>query len=217
MVCSVEWRRGILILCWSSSDYFLTMFTDSRPHRWPPLLRTYVQDYLTLGWTFRLPLLQPYGAPCEIAARLLTRLLGGPAGISAYTFIDFCSGSGGPTPFIERTVNDVLLPQQQKEKKKGKMGEAEGQEKVRFVMSDIEPNVKAWRSVCEGRGEGLGWVEGRVDASRAPGREVLLGENEGEGRDKKKVMRLFSLAFHHFDDEMARRVLRDALGSDGFW
>lgn len=96
-----------------------------------------------------------------------------------------------------------------------------GEEEVRFLMSDIEPNVDAWRGWVKKSESGrLGFVEGRVDATGAPGRGVLLGEeDEGEGRGKgKKVMRLFSLAFHHFDDAMARKVLRDTMeGSDGFW
>jgi len=34
----------------------------------------------------------------------------------------------------------------------------------------------------------------------------------------KKVMRLFSLAFHHFDDDLAGKVLENTIEtSDGFW
>lgn len=49
-----------------------------------------------------------------------------------------------------------------------------------------------------------------VDASKAP--KYLV-----ERQDGKKVMRLFNLAFHHFDDDLARDILRDTVRtSHGF-
>lgn len=52
-------------------------------------------------------------------------------------------------------------------------------------------------------------MAGSVDAGDAP-RE--LGQGQG-----KKVFRLFNLAFHHFDDELGRRILRNTLQtSEGF-
>ncbi|KPI36159.1 uncharacterized protein AB675_8972 [Cyphellophora attinorum] len=90
-------------------------------------------------------------------------------------------------------------------------------------MTDIEPNVPAWQGWCKKSESGkLDYVEEKVDATGAPGRSVLLGEDKsmnGHGKQKKgkKIMRLFSLAFHHFDDDMARRVLKDAVETgDGF-
>jgi hypothetical protein len=52
-----------------------------------------------------------------------------------------------------------------------------------------------------------------VDAARVP--RDLIGRYRREG---KKVFRLFNLAFHHFDDELARRILRDTVdgGDAGF-
>ncbi|ETN44339.1 uncharacterized protein HMPREF1541_10519 [Cyphellophora europaea CBS 101466] len=164
-----------------------------------------VQDYLTLGWTVRLPLLQTH-APCALAATTLTSVLGAARTLHSYVYVDFASGSGGPTPYIERHVNRQL--------------ESRGEEPVAFVMTDISPHVAAWEGAVKKSGSGfLGFVAEGVDATRAPAREVLLrgvpgGDRVGKAGKKgreKRVMRLFSLAFHHFDDELAVRVLRDTM------
>jgi hypothetical protein len=172
--------------------------TDTPPLRWPQTLRAKVQDYLTLGWTVRLPFIQ-HIAPCKLAAQTLTRVLG--ARIADYTYVDFASGSGGPTPFFEQHVNAQLTH--------------EGKPPVSFVLSDIAPHVQAWRSLAK-KSEYLGFVERSVDATCAPERGVML---EGvPGAEKRGVMRLFSLAFHHFDNELAVAVLRNTmLTSEGFW
>jgi hypothetical protein len=150
----------------------------------------------------RLPILQ-HVAPCALAASTLTRILG--PSLHNYIYVDFASGSGGPTPFFEKHVNAQL--------------ESEGKEKVGFVMTDISPHVEAWKSAAKKSQSGmLGFVERSVDATSAPEKEVLLEGQPGwvVGRGKK-VMRLFSLAFHHFDDELAVRVLRDTMRKgDGF-
>jgi hypothetical protein len=164
-----------------------------------------VQDYLTLGWTVCLPIIQRV-APCALAASILITQLG--ARISDYAFIDFCSGSGGPTPFFEKHVNQILRKQ--------------NKEEVQFVMTDIEPNVPAWQGWCKKSESGkLGYVKEKVDATGAPARSVLLGADtnmNGHVRKGKKIMRLFSLAFHHFDDDMAREVLKDTIeAGDAFW
>jgi hypothetical protein len=115
--------------------------------------------------------------------------------------VDFASGSGGPTPFFEQHVNAQLAQ--------------EGRSSVSFVLSDIAPHVQAWRALAK-KSEHLSFVEGSVDATNAPPREVML---EGvPGAAKRKVMRLFSLAFHHFDNALAVAVLRNTmLTSEGFW
>ena len=54
-----------------------------------------------------------------------------------------------------------------------------------------------------------------VDATNAP-RDLLDRAGLWEGQDKK-VMRLFSLAFHHFDDELAGNILKNTVETaDGF-
>jgi len=97
------------------------------------------------------------------------------------------------------------------------------EEKAVFVLTDLRPHVEAWREAA-GRSESgcLRFVGEGVDAADAPRDlvEKVIGEGKGEGKKgekKKKVMRLFSLAFHHFDDELAEGILRNTLEtSDGF-
>ena len=59
----------------------------------------------------------------------------------------------------------------------------------------------------------ISYVSSPVDAARAP--RALVERYRGEG---KKVFRLFNLAFHHFEDGLARRILRDTVegGGEGF-
>lgn len=162
-----------------------------------------MQDYLTLGWTVKLPLIQ-HVAPCALAAATLTRTLG--SALHSYVYVDFASGSGGPTPYFEKHVNEQLVMQ--------------GREPVGFVMTDISPHVEAWNTACKkSEARMLGYVERSVNATDAPDKDSLLKGQPGTSEGKSKgIMRLFSLAFHHFDDELAVRVLRDAMRKDdGFW
>jgi hypothetical protein len=117
--------------------------------------------------------------------------------------VDFASGAGGPTAYIERRLNDELA-----------LHDGE-KERVPFVLTDIAPHIKAWEALSK-KSKHLSYVSHPVDAANAPSKEKLL---EGlSGRDESKVMRLFSLAFHHFDDELAGRILRNTVEtSDGFW
>lgn len=55
-----------------------------------------------------------------------------------------------------------------------------------------------------------------VDAANAPGNLLSLAGCPADRRGGK-IMRLFSLAFHHFPDPLARDILRNTLHtSDGF-
>jgi hypothetical protein len=64
------------------------------------------------------------------------------------------------------------------------------------------------------KSENLSYVADGVDAANVP--DNLL--RNVEGVQGKKVMRLFSLAFHHFDDGLAARILDNtAETGDGFW
>ncbi|KKA27642.1 hypothetical protein TD95_001744 [Thielaviopsis punctulata] len=174
---------------------------DDQPW-FPPFLRTYVQGSLTEVWTTRIPLLQP-ASPAHVAANTLTGVLG--LRTSAYAFVDFCAGAGGPTPAIERHVNRALR--------------AAARAPVRFVMTDLHPNPWGWEAAVKraaARGdEGpvcLGYEPGSVDASAAP-----RGLVEQYTRNGGKVFRLYNLAFHHFDNELARRILKNTVEtSHGF-
>jgi hypothetical protein len=155
------------------------------------VLRERIQDILTLMWTLRLPLIQSM-SPAQLAATRLGRILEGRR-FSAV--VDFCSGSGGPTPVIERVLNDQRV--------------REGKEPYEVVMTDLHPSLAAWKRAAAKR-ERLAFVSASVDAGDA--------SRALEGLQGKKHLRLFSLAFHHFDDTLARKVLRDAiLNSDGLW
>lgn len=156
------------------------------------MLRTLFQAALTITWTLPLPLLQT-SPPAEIVARLLLRQLG--TSISQYNFVDFCAGAGGPTPFIEKCVNNDL---------RGK-----GLSPVEFILTDLHPSIRHWDSVAK-TSPHLSFERDPVDAAKAPRR--LVQRTNG-----KKAMRLFNLAFHHFDDALARRILKDTVEtSDGF-
>lgn len=116
-------------------------------------------------------------------------------------YVDFASGAGGPTPYIEKQLNQQLAQ--------------EGKQEVNFVLSDISPHLPAWTAASK-KSSNLHYIRNSVDASAAPMKEKLLEEvtdTEGKG-----VMRLFSLAFHHFDDELAKKILKNTVDtSDGFW
>jgi hypothetical protein len=71
-------------------------------NRWPDYLREKVQSGLTLAWTFRMPLLQKF-SPAQLVASTLRSVLS--TSVVDYTYVDFCAGAGGPTPFIERDLN----------------------------------------------------------------------------------------------------------------
>ena len=162
------------------------------------MLREKVQDALTLAWVNRFPILQK-AAPCDVVARVLPSVLENR--ISDYVYVDFASGAGGPTPYIEKQLNELLRK--------------DGKQEVGFVLSDISPHVQAWKAASK-KSENLHYIASSVDASAAPSADKLLdGVTEAEG---KGVMRLFSLAFHHFDDPLAKKILKNTVEtSDGFW
>lgn len=79
---------------------------------------------------------------------------------------------------------------------------------VKFVLTDIHPHIPDWTELAK-KSENLTFVAKPVDASNAPA--DLLEE------DGKKVFRLFSLAFHHFDNDLGKAILRNSLETaDGF-
>ncbi|KAI0400273.1 hypothetical protein F4802DRAFT_502680 [Xylaria palmicola] len=157
----------------------------------PAFLRAYVQAGLTHLWTMRLPLLQPC-SPATWVADILRRELG--ASVPSYAYIDFCAGAGGPTPHIERALNRQL-----------------GAGGVEFVLTDLHPNVESWDRAARASAH-LTYVPTPVDAAAAPPDLIARHRSGGKG-----VFRLFNLAFHHFDDELARAILKNTVEtSDGF-
>ncbi|CRK23965.1 hypothetical protein BN1723_003104, partial [Verticillium longisporum] len=184
---------------------------DDQPW-FPSFLRARVQDALLATWVNRTPGLQP-ASPARLAADILEREIG-QASLPSHTFIDFCAGSGGPTPTIERILNRRLA--------------AASLPPATFVLTDLHPNPASW-SRAAAASSNLVYEPDPIDASAAP--PSLLAQHRGsstvssssssssatEKTKKKEIFRLFNLAFHHFPDPLARRILRDTLStSSGF-
>ncbi|KAH6681211.1 hypothetical protein F5X68DRAFT_234323 [Plectosphaerella plurivora] len=177
--------------------------------RFPPFLRARVQDALQALWNNSTPYIQP-SSPARLAASLLYRTLG--RSTSDYTFIDFCAGSGGPTPAIERSVNHRLR--------------AAALPEVDFVLTDLHPNPEAWARAAT-KSDHIRYESSPVDASAADAALVArladrgplhgLRRRKGQEDRRPKTFRLFNLAFHHFDDPLASAIMKNTLEtSDGF-
>ena len=128
------------------------------------------------------------GPPAVQACKILVDQLGGPKKASKYTYVDACSGAGGPTPLIEQRLNQQM--------------QLAGLERVRFVLTDLWPDIKAWKTITA-QSENITYIEQPIDATKA----VRLVPPEG------KECRMFNLSFHHFNDEPAEKVLKSAVES----
>ena len=162
-------------------------------------------------WTLDLPLIQP-SSPAALVAATLQRTLGDK--ISDYTYVDFCAGAGGPTPYIERDLNTRLGLSKPISNGLGK--ETSGAS-VDFVLTDIAPHLPAWEAASK-KSDNLHYIPTSVDAADAP-RDLLkpFQKKESTFRPSSKVFRLFFLAFHHFDDPLAAKILANSLDTaDGF-
>lgn len=82
---------------------------------------------------------------------------------------------------------------------------------VQFILTDLHPHVENWRQAAA-QSPNIRYEAESVDATHAP--RGLIERVRAGGN---KVFRLFNLAFHHFDDPLAREILKDTLEtSDGF-
>ncbi|KAF4345961.1 hypothetical protein FBEOM_103 [Fusarium beomiforme] len=151
----------------------------------PAFLRARVQDGLTRAWLSNTPLQSQ--SPASLSAQVLIKQLN--KSLPDYTYIDFCAGGGGPTPSIARTVNAHL--------------QSQGSDPVRFILTDLHPNVEAWEQVAR-KNPLLTYERNSIDATSAP--KYLVKREDGT-----KPFRLFNLAFHHFDDDLAKAILRDTV------
>ncbi|MCJ1457096.1 hypothetical protein MMC28_007462 [Mycoblastus sanguinarius] len=194
----------------------------------PSPLRACVQNCLTFLWKLHAPILQPT-SPASLVAQTLQTVL--DKTLPSYTFVDFCSGAGGPTPFIERAVNKIYKPSRNHSTQNGHVsanGHANGavveeEQGVDFVMTDIHPHLLAWEKAAK-KSDHLLYVPTPVDAGAAP-RDLLALANttlpipnpDPRKNKNKKIFRLFSLAFHHFDTPLAAKIMRNTLEThDGF-
>lgn len=125
---------------------------------------------------------------------------------SKLSVVDFCSGGGGPTPTIEKLVNT---------KRK-----TLSQPPIPFVLSDIHPHLDSWIKACS-QSANLSFIPQSVDATDPPA-AVISRSSAAERpaspfRSDTRVFRLYCLAFHHFNDELATKVLKSTMEtSDGF-
>jgi len=150
-----------------------------------------------------MPILQPE-SPASLVAKLLYNKLS--PSVREYTYVDFCAGAGGPTPQIERHLNEQLASRVHKVDSKQKQMNGDT-EPVKFVLTDLYPHIEEWTEVAS-KSNNLSFVAKPVDATNAP--SDLIGGD-------KKVFRMFNLAFHHFDDELASKILKNTLeNADGF-
>jgi hypothetical protein len=185
-------------------------------HRFPQYLREKVQSCLTLCWTFRVPVLQK-ASPAQLTASTLYRTLGDH--VTTYTYVDFCAGAGGPTPFIEKDLNAQLSsrtpssPFTASVNSKGLVPRSPRNPTpqvgaVKFVLTDLHPHIPDWTEYSK-RSANLSFVSEPVDATNAPA--------SLNGKDGNKIFRLYNLAFHHFEDKLGMAILRNTLETaDGF-
>lgn len=161
-----------------------------------------------------MPVMQKY-SPAQLVARTLNRTLSDT--ITSYTYVDFCAGAGGPTPFIEADLNATLSARQPKSPtsingntsaapKSPRALTTQVDGPVKFVLTDLHPHIPDWTEAAK-KSVNLSFVDKSIDAANAPNNLVESG----------KVFRLYNLAFHHFDDPLAKAILKNTLEtSDGF-
>ena len=179
----------VLTLCSMTMDRVLfprLHLAEVEDQSWcPSWLREHSHKALVRTWRVSL---SNRGSPAVQASKILVDQLGGIKNATKYTFIDVCAGSGGPTPLIEQRVNEQLR--------------SAGLDCVRFVLTDLWPDIKAWKGIAS-RSENISYIEQPIDAIKG----VRLSGPEG------KECRMFNLSFHHFDDPAAEKVLASAVES----
>ncbi|KAL8721208.1 MAG: hypothetical protein Q9225_002057 [Loekoesia sp. 1 TL-2023] len=210
----------------------------------PSILREKVQACLSLLWVKRFPPFQSL-PPASHVVQALQSLLG--PSIKDYTFIDFCSGAGGPTPQFEREVNKTLElesienyhgKQKDRSPTTGRKDvnapqeangtlttEEEEDPSVDFILTDLFPHIPSWRLVCS-KSPHLHYIPQPINACSTPSNLLSLVQHKSPSSSssshnqplpQRKPFHLFSLAFHHFPDPLARLVLRNTLlTSSGF-
>ena len=197
-------------------------------------------------------------------ADTLLKVLGERA--SRFTYVDFCSGAGGPTLAIEKEFNARLAvtstapPESDHEpnhgsdvpsssdgedsvistpqasptgsninlvQRRGRNQQSKsvafvpGSEKVgqaNFVLTDIAPHLLAWKAAVQ-QSPNIRYVPEPIDAASASPSLLrsVAPSPLSLSAAKLPMFRLFSLAFHHFDEPFAERILANTIDtSAGF-
>ena len=179
----------------------LFILLTSSANRFPTFLRTCVQDALTRMWGATIPPIHIISSASRVARILQEEL--GSENLQSYTFVDSCAGAGGPTPYIEAEVNADIDDLGVKHNKG-----------VEFILTDLFPHPSAWLAAAKAsRTRNLRYVPIPVDATTMTKDVIDLAQpprSHGEAKETK-LCRLFNLAFHHFDDELAIQILRHTL------
>lgn len=101
-----------------------------------------VQSCLTVAWNFRMPIMQKH-SPAQVVSSILYNTL--DKSVTEYTYVDFCAGAGGPTPCIERELNQKLAKTKPPPERTGPAAtpvvNGGPNEPVQFVMTDLHPHI----------------------------------------------------------------------------
>ncbi|ORY24396.1 hypothetical protein BCR39DRAFT_566630 [Naematelia encephala] len=160
----------------------------------PPSIRRPIQTMLAFLWTHRIAPFQaraPYEAVVDIVQRVLLDIEDederDQEDRGTLQLLDCCSGAGGPVPAIERDINSRRS--------------LASKPPVKVFLSDIHPHLESWiHHSMESPTRSLSYLTFPVDAAHVP---AHLKE--------ERHLRTFFLAFHHFSEDAARRVLEDAM------
>ncbi|TKX20528.1 hypothetical protein C1H76_7339 [Elsinoe australis] len=222
--------------------YRLQLFEFGDLYLVPTFIKYHFQITLTAQWTRRLPLLQSH-APAHHATALLTQILANitDTATTPYTIIEFCSGAGGPTPHIERAVNAARLRSNLPPilfrlsdivpNLEAWIPLSAASEHLSFIPQPVNALDPPPSTISVSSRGGIHVplsgeyadeevsVTGKVtvDEGRQVQRERDREAMKATCTARTKVMHLFCLSFHHFEDEDARRVIRSMLSnSDAF-
>lgn len=190
-----------------------------------------------------MPPLQPI-SPANHVSRILEAELGSSS-LSDYVFVDFCAGGGGPTPSLERYINDGVMedgrwggqrwvgangatrnrkrnpsPSPSPPPPAARGGTSRTDKRthpVHFVLTDLFPHISNWAHAAS-LSPNLHYAPQSVDAANAPA--DLLSTVKPPlppATSPRKTFRTFNLAFHHFPDPLASAILHNTLTtSSGF-
>ncbi|KAL8334741.1 hypothetical protein RB598_009134 [Gaeumannomyces tritici] len=218
---------------------------DDQPW-FPDFLRQRVQTGLTLVWNLRVPVLQP-AAPAQLVARLLTTHLGPVGGYAFVDFCAGAGGptpeieravnrrrdpaATAPAPFVLTDLHPHVTQWARA---------AAASPHVSYVREPVDataapkalldrlrgrPAAASYAAVVAGEPEPELETErySNGDAKMSAAVDAALPTGNGNGNappppgQPRKIFRLFNLAFHHFDDPLARAILKDTVEtSDGF-